>query len=426
MSETAFPLLILATPLLDMVKLSTQPPGGPAPVQLRSGFWALPFDGGKNWIYAREHHRNEEGTAENDQDVAVDSSGRPSRLFVTGLPLSLTTAEDDGKAIKSLFSKVVYGANSSIKCTDVELLPASSRSAGATLLARELASAAAAAEAASTSAAAAQKDIPALFPSSLSTWPPAVSALLTFSARPTLPPPAYASLTPVPNPPAAVSASSSALLRSKALYALARPHRSSVIAHSDAWMRAFDARQHASRLATGYVAQPGSTGGGQSATERKKARKQLRQVNNSSSSSRNGKAGSGSLVGPDGAPMKGSAAAALAAFAAAEDQRADPNYNPDDPELDEQGWTLVSRGGRHGKSLLPADATPTVQGYGGRNVKVARTERAAAVGGAGGSSSDDDDDDAEKDKEKHQQGIRKIVGSGFYRHTKDMERRQGE
>ncbi|KAL8281513.1 hypothetical protein RQP46_006197 [Phenoliferia psychrophenolica] len=116
-------------------------------------------------------------------------------------------------------------------------------------------------------------------------------------------------------------------------------------------------------------------------------------------------------AGKDVGPVPGSAAFALAAHSAAQLASQDRSLNPD--EVVENEWTLVSRGGKHGQSLLPAGAVPTLLGYGAVTVGVARK------GGKKRSSTVRDEEDGVGD-----QGIKKIVGDGFYRFTKEDGRRK--
>lgn len=96
-------------------------------------------------------------------------------------------------------------------------------------------------------------------------------------------------------------------------------------------------------------------------------------------------------------------------------------HNPD--EVDEGEWTLVAGGGKHGKSLLPTGVTPSIMGYGeGRTVKVAK-------GGKKGRGILDEDEDGSGEegegREKMDQGVKKIVGDGFYSFVKNQQRRDG-
>lgn len=121
----------------------------------------------------------------------------------------------------------------------------------------------------------------------------------------------------------------------------------------------------------------------------------------------------------DVGPLPGSAAAALAAHAAAVKKSKDRSINPD--QEDEGEWTLVTRGGKHGQSLIPAGATANQSGYGGVTVGVAARTR----GREASDDEEDGDDDDREEKEKKLKEIKKIVGDGFYRFTKEDKRKQG-
>lgn len=156
----------------------------------------------------------------------------------------------------------------------------------------------------------------------------------------------------------------------------ARPIRSIIIAHADEWMRQYDARQRRAPHQN-VGSSPPST---QTAKKKEKRAKKRRSET----------------------IEKGSAASAVSRHL---QQQAETNI---DGEANADGWTLVSRGGRHGKSTLPEDAKPTVRGYGSRTVKVAK----AAVTG-------------ENDISNAEAGVKQIAGDGFYRFKKDEARRQG-
>lgn len=112
-------------------------------------------------------------------------------------------------------------------------------------------------------------------------------------------------------------------------------------------------------------------------------------------------------------PLPGSAAAALAAHSAAVRAAADRTTNPD--EVQEGEWTLVSRGGKHGQSLLPTGATPGLLGYGAVTVGVARK------GGKRRAGADEEKEDGEGEVGE----VKKIVGDGFYRFTREDGRKKG-
>ncbi|BGP37563.1 hypothetical protein JCM10449v2_001480 [Rhodotorula kratochvilovae] len=343
-----------------MARLSTQPASTQQAraIPLRSGFVALPLAGGKVHLFARVHLASE-------GDDAAQGTG--AELFVTGFP-----AGTSAKGLRAALGRVWDGG---AKVREVRLLPPSEEDGKTTtLLAAELA------------AQTHQEDYtPLLLPSALSALPPpaSTSALVAFASPPAFPPQPYDALTPLTLPPAP-----SFLSAARARHTLARPHRSSVIAHADAWMAAFDKRRAADRP-VGYSAERAQAEREAAARAAKKAAKLAR---------RGGKGAAAAEIKP------GSAAEALAAHAALRAKLADPSFNPD--ALDEGEWTTVQRGGRHGKSLLPAGVEATVQGYGGTSVKVARKKRAGAQ------------------EENKDAGIKKIVGEGFYRFNQAEGRRK--
>ncbi|ORY80681.1 hypothetical protein BCR35DRAFT_352451 [Leucosporidium creatinivorum] len=351
-----------------MGKLSTQPATAVV-VPLRSGFFALPFDSATQYLYARVHT----GGADEEDEDASSTSSSSKKLFVTGLPLGSTE-----KSLKSTF-KQLYPSN---KITLVELLPSSQDSSRAnSLLSRELLAAA------STSS-----NIDPLFPTdSVPSYTPSSSALITFTSTPSLPPASYASSTPL-----SLASAPSFLSLSLSTHSLARPHPSSIIAHSDTWMTAYDQRKLAS-VPVHYV--PTTTAPIKlTATQRKKAAKAAKA------------AGS--------APVPGSAAYALAQHQAEQARQKDRSHNPD--EVEEGEWTLVTGGGKHGKSLLPTGVTPSIMGYGeGRTVKVAKGGKK----GRGLLEEDDEDGEEGEGAEKMDQGVKKIVGDGFYSFVKNQQRR---
>lgn len=351
-----------------MARLTTQPSASvikPA-IPLRSGFYAVPFltsssSTKENWIYVRSHKTGEDqGTDEEQNEV--------NKLFVTGLPYGFTA-----KSIKTTFTKL-YPLN---QIVHVELLTAATGST--TLYDHEVISSTA------------YPSVTPLFPST-STQPfPSLSssALITFSSHPTLPP-SYSTppILSTPTLPLYVNSASTN-------YALARPHLSTIISHSDSWMTAFDARRltsAASALSTAFItheiAGPSSS---RELTSMKKGKK--------------GKKGKKNSV--DG-PAPGSAAAALLAHTQSLANAANRKINPD--QVVEEDWTFVSRGGKHGKSLLPTGAPATLVGYGGKTVKVAKAKKLGE----------------EVEKGEMVEGMKMIVGEGFYRFRKDEKRREGE
>ncbi|GAA5903115.1 hypothetical protein JCM6882_006971 [Rhodosporidiobolus microsporus] len=351
-----------------MARLSTQPETAKA-IPLRSGFYALPLSNAH--LFVRLHQQLTLDSDNDDEEGAEAAAGSSKQLFVSGLPLG--TSE---KGLKAALGKV-WGEE--IKVKKVELLPAPS-GAGAvfTLYQKEFAAA---------TAAAAAEDAPAFSPlfdpsaaSTSSAIPPPPSAIVTFASSPSLPPPPYPASTPL-NLPAAPSF----LAASAARHSSARPHRSIVIAHVDDWMRAYDARKLAS-APVGYSAADTSAAAKKAAKKEKK----------------NSKKGKAADVGP----LPGSAAEALARHTALQAKLNDKSFNPD--EVDEGDWQTVTRGGKHGKSLLPTGVVPTLTGYGGVNVKVAGKKRGKAS----------------EEEPKNDAGIRKIVGEGFYRFNRAEGRKR--
>ncbi|GAA5934500.1 hypothetical protein JCM3775_000373 [Rhodotorula graminis] len=366
-----------------MARLPTQPAQQPQarPIAMRSGFYALPLSGGKVHLFARVHH-NDDPT---DDDAAAPAPG--TQLFVTGFPHGATA-----KGLKAALGKV-WGDDAAVKVREVRMLPPPETDAEGTavvgVLQKEL-------EAADSDAEEAYLPLfdPSAVADSMAAHPTSsssTSAIATFTSAPTFPPAPYDASTPLTLP-----AAPSFLSASRARHTLARPPRSLVTSHVDAWMRTFDARRAAS-LPIGYSAERAQAQRELAAREAKKLAKQAR---------RTGKAG-GAAAALGDKPKEGSAAEALARHAALQARMADPSYNPD--ELDEGEWTTVSRGGKHGRSLLPTGVEPTVQGYGGVSVKVAGKKRGATKG----------DEDLRRDA-----GIKKIVGEGFYLFNKADSRRK--
>ncbi|GAA5930179.1 hypothetical protein JCM1841_000485 [Sporobolomyces salmonicolor] len=345
-----------------MPRLAAQPEAI-KPIPLRSGFYALPFSSGQHHLFARVHS----GAAAEDGDVPAPSN----QLFVTGLPLGMTE-----KALKSTLGKVWEGT----KVKAVEMLPATADGV-LSLYQRELMAAKHASVVQGIS-------ISPLFdpdsPSTSAIVAPPPSAIVTFSSSPAFPPPSYSSTTPLSLP-----AAPSFLASSASGHALARPHRSIVIAHVDSWMNAYDAR----KLAAAPPAYSVEALLASREAEKKAAGKK-------------GKGKKGKQAAADVGPVPGSAAEALARHAAQVALAKDRSHDPDEAQDGE--WTLVTGGGKHGKSLLPTGTVPTLQGYGGISVKVAGKKRGRAA-----------DEDQNLDA-----GIKKIVGQGFYRFNKAEGRRQ--
>ncbi|GAA5909870.1 hypothetical protein JCM8208_000976 [Rhodotorula glutinis] len=361
-----------------MARLPTQPTqqAQARPIALRSGFYALPLSGGKVHLFARIHHHD---------DATDDDAGAApgTQLFVTGFPYGATA-----KGLKAALGKV-WGDEAAVKVREVRMLPPPETDAEGAAVVSVLQKELAAAETDAEEAYMPLFDPSAVANSTLSSSS-STSAIATFSSAPTFPPPPYDASTPLTLP-----AAPSFLAAARARHTLARPPRSLVTSHVDAWMRTFDARRAAS-LPVGYSAERAQAQREQAQREAKKLAKLAR---------RTGKAGEAAALGDK--PKEGSAAEALARHAALQARLNDPSYNPD--ELDEGEWTTVSRGGKHGRSLLRTGVEPTVQGYGGVSVKVAGKKRGATKG----------DEDLRRDA-----GIKKIVGEGFYRFNKADSRRK--
>lgn len=335
-----------------MAKLRTQPAQAKV-TSLRSGFYCLPLANDVH-LYARLHH---------GQDLDEPSTSAPpstNSLFITSLPL--------GASNKSI-TKLVSAVYPDLSVRRVELLaPTGSVDS---LLAREL-----------ITAAVDGSKISPLFETEHALKGdfkvPSRSCIVEFDGTPALPPPAYSSALGFP-----LALATSALAASLARHALARPHPSSITAHADSWMQQFDQR----KIATVDASRPTPLAAAAAVMSKTAAKKLARQK----------------LKEP-AAPLPGSAGHALALHAAAQAKAKDRSVNPD--EVDEEGWTLVTGGGKHGKSVLPEGVLANVGGYGGVSVKVA---------GKTGKGSQ-----AEADA-----GIKQIVGDGFYRFKKEEGRRAG-
>ena len=349
-------------------------------VPLRSGFYALPLNNGKTHLFARLHH----GLDDHDDHAGEDEAGEATQstskqLFVTALPAGVSE-----KGLKAALGKV-FGDENKVK--SVRFLPVGSSKGYTTLLEQDLltsqSNAAGEEEGGAAPGMAPLFDASEAASTSTATVPPQ-SAIVSFAAAPSLPPRPYPLSTPLTLPVAP-----SFLSISAARHALARPHRSVVIAHVDEWMRAYDAR----KLASAPVAYSAEA----AAAEEKRQQQQ----NKKSKKGRKGKA-------VDVGPLPGSAAEALARHAAARAKYNDASFNPDAAEEGE--WQTVSRGGRHGKSLLPTGVVPTIGGYGGVSVKVAGKKRGRL---------------ADAEVPKLDAGVRKIVGDGFYSFRKNENRRIG-
>lgn len=365
-----------------MGRLSTQPSQATA-IPLRSGFFALPLDSATSHLYARLHSAQLEVEEDDVEEEAAEeeSASKGKQLFITGLPLGVTD-----KSLKATL-KQLYPSN---KILAVHLLPSTASTPSLTLLSREM-----------SAASVDSSTIDPLFPSatassSSSALPPPPSALVTFTSVPALPPAPYPAATPLLLPTA-----TSYLTTSSQRHALARPHLSTIIAHSDTWMVDYDRRKLATVPA--HYTPIASTGAPLTATQKKKAR-----VAAAKAAKRAG-----------AQPVPGSAAYALQQHQAQVARAKDREDNPD--EVKEGEWTLVTGGGRHGKSLLPTGVKPNLAGYGeGTTVKVVKAKPSGRRKEAGGSGSDE-----EGGEEEYDQGIKKIVGDGFYSFVKNQQRRDG-
>ncbi|GAA5885969.1 hypothetical protein JCM16303_003046 [Sporobolomyces ruberrimus] len=363
-----------------MPKLPTQPENVQA-VPLRSGFYALPFNQGQSHLFTRLHQSAQ------DQDPGdSDNDARASpvhQLFVTGIPLGMTE-----KGLKQTLVKVWESS----KIKSIHLLPSPANSSTLphgplSLYTKEVM--------------AAQHAVPIqgitvepLFDPSRasllasSTASSSSSAIVSFASPPQFPPPSYPASTNLVLPSSSLP---SFLSLSSHRHSIARPYRSVVIAHVDTWMNSYDARKLASA--------PASYSADVLIASREAAAEAL-------SKSKKGK-NKNKKAATDVGPLPGSAAEALARHAEEQRKRNDKDYNPD--EVQEDGWTLVTGGGKHGKSLLPTGAVPNLEGYGGVTVKVARKKRGKTVEGQ---------------EETNDAGIKKIVGEGFYRFNQADSRRK--
>jgi len=355
-----------------MPRLPTQPEST-APIPLRSGFYALPFNVGSYHLFTRLHS----SISDDEQTTTTTGGGGTSQLYVTGIPLGMTE-----KGIKQTLLKV--WDNSKIK--QVEILPSSTSTGSSGVLSLY-----------TKEVMAAQHGVPyqgitisPLFdPTSL---PPPLptsssSAIITFTSPPTFPPPPYPSTTTL-----SIASQPSFLVSSSIRYQTARPHRSIALAHIDTWMQTYDQRKLSSAPAS-YSADLLIASREAEALAKK--------------SKKGGKKGK---LATDVGPLPGSAAEALARHAEEQRRKMDRDHNPD--EVQDGEWTLVTGGGKHGKSLLPEGAVPNVEGYGGVTVKVATKKRGKQS---------EADEELNKDA-----GIKKIVGEGFYRFNKADSRRKSK
>jgi hypothetical protein len=358
-----------------MPKLPTQPENAQV-IPLRSGFYALPFNNGSDYLFTRLHQQSNEL----EEDEEGQSAGG-ERLFITGIPLGMTE-----KGLKQTLNKVWTTDDFKIKSIESLASPNATKLNGGphgvlSLLTKEV-----------TSAQHSTTVTPLFSPeqtSSLPSFSSSSSAVITFasSSKWLLPPSPYPASTSL----VISSKSSPSFVSISSLkHSIARPHRSLVTAHVDTWMQAYDSRKLASA--------PAAYSADVLIAERELALAQ--------SKTKKGKKKLAKQT--DVGPLPGSAAAALARHAEEQRKKFDKDHNPD--EVQDGEWTLVTGGGKHGKSLLPTDVKPTLEGYGGTTVKVARKKRGKKS----------------EEPEVLDQGIKKIVGEGFYRFNKADSRRKSK
>ncbi|KAK4050060.1 hypothetical protein OIO90_005250 [Microbotryomycetes sp. JL221] len=348
-------------------------------VALRSGFYALPLDHGTEYLAARQHKLVLEEGEQIDQE----------RLLVTNLP----PATNEGQ-VKRLFTKICKTSVSQVDM--VSSGNDSGRFGAATLLGRDLV------------VAQAKPDVQQAFASTSKVQISNVqSCIVTFETSIAWPPSSYSSSLALPSRKQ-LQSEPSYLTVSARRHNLGRPHSLIITAHTDTWMNGFDKRKLPNKNDRNLAEAVGETASMMTARQKKQQRKATAQQQ---------------------ATAPGSAAAALAAYAATQAKLADKNHNPDEPE--EEGWTLVTRGGKHGKSMLPAGAVPSLSGYGATTFRVGKASVVKRPGVESDASDDDEDDNRDhgsrelkKGKAKYESGVRKTVGSGFYRVTKQAERKK--
>lgn len=387
-----------------MVKLSTQPvkPSTSKLIQLRSGFYSIPFkfnnstNGGSTTcelfimakVYTGEssssgvdkigEDNGEWGGIEEEEDKEEEVEENKNKLFLTNLPLN-STEEILIKAFNKLFTginkvlsvKLILPLNNSINSIKNQIFDSTTCNSNSI-------------------------PIQPLFNSPLptSSLNSPISAILTFQSLPSLT--SSFPLISWPFPSSSSTSTPSYLKLSKQLYNLARPNLSTIIAHSDSWMSNLDRKKLNKALEIKKLSDSLST------KPLQPSKSSIKKSNNNNNKSKK------STTGP---PQPGSAAYALSSHLSNVAKSKDRTINPD--ELIENDWTFVSRGGKHGKSLLPSDTIAnSISGYGGINVKVSRRpklgEEAMGVKGTG-----------------EEEVVKGIVGEGFYSFSKADSRRAG-
>lgn len=374
-----------------MARLPTQPKASTSQsIPLRSGFFSIPFkttslsstSASKSqqlfYLQVRLHNASSTLTGElagEDEEDEVEGN----KLFITSLPLNTSST-----ILTKVFNKL-YPNN---KVVSVQLIEPINDSLVNTLQSQTF-----------------NPSVQPLFNSTDSTLTATspISAILTFQSQPSL-----SSTFPLISWP--TSSSNSFLKQSKLLHALARPHLSSIIAHSDSWMSNLDAKKIAQQalISTSLLNNQSTT-----STKSNKPSKSLLKKKSKN---------------PSSSAVPGSSAHALSLHLAHLAKQKDRTINPD--EVIENPWTLVSKGGKHGKSLLPDDVVAGVSGYGGVNVGVARNKGRGGTGGKKGigggiveSKGGEDGEDGEEGEEKK---VKSIVGEGFYSFSKADTRRAGK
>lgn len=376
-----------------MTRLPTQPDTAQV-VALRSGFYALPFNNGEKYLFTRLHQRQNHGDEGEEDEEDQEEQDGVLKLFVTGIPLGMTS-----KGLKQTLTKVW---NSSSKISSIELLPSSTSNkllsgphGVLSLLTKEMTSAKYQSDKISPLFNPQQLSLLESSYSSTSSGSSAVVSFTNNNKSALLPPPSYSSSTTLS---ISKSTNPNFISLSSLKHSISRPHRSLITSHVDTWMQVYDSKKLA--LA------PESYSADLLIQQRQEQEQE--QAASKSKSKKKGKKG---VVGKttDVGPLPGSAAHALALHSEELKRRNDSNHNPD--EVQEGEWTLVTGGGKHGKSLLPTGVEPTLEGYGGITVKVARKKRGKR---------------APEEEQPGDQGIKKIVGDGFYRFNKADERRKSK
>ncbi|GAA5951295.1 hypothetical protein JCM3765_002437 [Sporobolomyces pararoseus] len=381
-----------------MTRLPTQPDTAKV-IALRSGFYALPFNNGQNYLFTRLHQRqnNEEQEEQEDEEEEGEAAAGVVKLFITGLPLGMNS-----KGLKQTLSKV--WSSSTTKISSIELLPSitstqlllSGPHRVLSLLTKEM----------NSIKYQSQQIQPLFLPQLIDSLESSIScstssAVISFTTTTTddkllllLPPPPYPSSTKL-SISSSTSSSTSFISCSGLKHSLSRPPRSLITAHVDTWMQNYDSKK--------LLSQPPTYSADLLIAQREQEQAALK------SKSKKGKKGGKSSL--DIGPLPGSAAYALQLHSQELSKRKDSSHNPD--EIQQGEWTLVTGGGKHGKSLLPSNGVePTLEGYGGITVKVARKKRGGKKKAGEG------------EEESNEQGIKKIVGDGFYRFNKADQRRK--